>query len=324
MKRVLITGSEGFVGTHLWTELEKNGYEVFGTALQNNFPKGNEKIIQCDITDEQSTSSLLSSLQPDYIVHLAAISSPAMSFKIPRKTLEVNALGTLNLLEVVRSISSFRPRILVVGTSDEYGPVKANQLPVTEASALNPVNPYSISKVAGYFLSKMYSHSYHMNIIYACAFNHTGPGQLQGFLASDVALQIVNIERGIQSNPLLTGNLDTQRDISDVRDVVRAYRLLLEKGISGEKYNICSGRSTPVLNVVEILTGLSSIKIERQIDPLKNRPSDMPIMYGSHQKITGLTGWIPTIPLEQTLKDLLEWYRSQPSKEKISNSVQIK
>lgn len=311
MKKVLITGSEGFVGGHLWIELEKNGYEVFGTTLKDPVLGHTDNVFVCDITKREQLDKLIGDLQPSHIFHLAAQANPYLSYKEPRLTFEVNLLGTLNLLDSVRIIPDYKPRILVVGTSEEYGFVPQDKMPVTEDSSFDPSSPYSVSKLAAYHLCKVYSRSYGMEIVYASSFNHTGPGQNPGLLAPDVAMQIVEIERGLRQQPLLTGNLDTHRDYTDVRDVTRAYRLLIEKGRPGERYNVCSGKSVPTKEVVDILIKLANTKIDQQIDPERNRPSDLPVLYGSHKNITQETGWVPEIPLDQTLKDLLDWYRTK-------------
>lgn len=311
MKRALITGSEGFAGGHLWGELEKNGYEVFGTTLQFRDTDIKKKVFQCDITVKEDLKKVIGHLLPDYIFNMASQAAPSLSFKKPQLTFLVNTIGTANLLDAVREIPDYHPRILLAGSSDEYGIVSEKDMPVTEEQVLNPQNPYSISKVAAYYLMKVYVKSYQMNIIYASSFNNTGPGQLPGFLAPDVADQIIKIENGKQEPVLLTGNVDTFRDYTDVRDVVRAYRLMLEKGVSGERYNICSGKSISTEKIVETLIKNSTVKINHKVDPLRNRPSDMPAIKGSYQKLQKLTGWEPQLPLEQTLKDLLDWYRNR-------------
>lgn len=310
MKRALITGSEGFAGNHLWKELEQNGYEVFGTTLHEPSAEMQNNIFHCDISVKQNIKEVVDNLLPDCIFNLAAIASPSYSFKNPELTIQVNTIGVINLLEVVKEIPEYKPKILLVGSSEEYGVISSEDMPVKEDHSLNPVSPYSASKVASYHLAKIYSRSYGMDIVYACSFNNTGPGQQPGFLAPDVASQIVKIERGKQSPAVLTGNLDTYRDYTDVRDTVRAYRLLMEKGESGQRYNVCSGISVSTKSIVEKLISMSSVGITQEVDQARNRPSDMPIIKGSYKKLNELTGWKPEIPLEKTLKDLLDWHRT--------------
>jgi GDP-4-dehydro-6-deoxy-D-mannose reductase len=310
MKKVLITGSEGFVGGHLWQELETNGYDVYGTVLN---PSSNldQKVVPCDVTNLAETEKLISDLRPDAIFHLAGWSNPSSSFANPQKTIEVNVIGTINLLESIRKITDYRPRIIGIGSAAEFGTVPQDSLPITENTPLNPNSPYGVSKVAAWYVYKQYISTYMMDIVYATPFNHTGPGQLPGFLAPDIASQIILIEKKENEPIIQTGDLSPRRDMLDVRDVVRAYKLLLEKGVSGERYLISSGKSVPVSQVVKTLLSLSKVEITHQIDPKKMRPSDIPDQYGDHQKITSVTDWKPEISLKQTLQDLLDWYREK-------------
>lgn len=311
MKKVLITGSEGFVGQHLWKELESNGYEVYGTSLhapETGLPKN---VFVCDIESQGQLSSVITKAMAEVIVHLAGQPKPGLSFNIPQKTFIVNTIGTINLLEAVRGIENYKPKMLVIGTSEEHGIVSPQDLPITENTPLNPINPYAISKVANWFLAKEYVRSFNFDVVYATPFTHTGPGQNPGFLAPDIASQIVEIEKGNKEPVIMTGDLSSKRDLSDVRDVVRAYRLLLEKGVAGERYIISSGESHPVQEVVDKLISLSTKKIERKLDPSRSRPTDIPDLTGSHTKLTQATGWEPEIPLDKTLQDLLDWYREK-------------
>jgi len=310
-KEALVTGSEGFVGGHLWKELEGNGYEVYGTTLfapESGLPKN---VFECNILEKESLHHLVEDLKPEVVFHLAAQAKIGLSFTHPETTFEINTIGTLNLLEVIKSIKDYHPRILIVGTAEEYGPVDPSKLPVTETSELNPQNPYAISKVANWFLARQYAKSFGFDIIYVTPFNHTGPGQGPGFLAPDVANQIVQIERGEREPVVFTGDLSSKRDFTDVRDVVRAYRLLTETADKGERFIISSGHSVVVKHVVDTLLGLAKVKIEHKIDPTKNRPSEITDQYGSHAKLSQVTGWEPQIPLEKTLSDLLDWYRTR-------------
>lgn len=309
MKEVLITGSEGFVGGHLWSELKNNGYDVSGTTLNKPETGLPENVYVCDIQKQDEIRELIQKIKPSFIVHLAGQPKPGLSFNIPQKTFEINTIGTINLLEAIREIPDYRPRIILAGTSEEHGIVSPENLPITEETPLNPINPYAISKAANWFLAREYVRSFNFDIVYATPFTHTGPGQMPGFLSPDIASQIVEIEKGDKEPILFTGDLSSKRDISDVRDIVRAYRLLLEKGVSGERYIISAGKSLPVEDIVAKLVSMSKVKIELKIDPSRNRPSDIPDLYGSHEKLTQATGWEPEIPLEKTLKDLLDWYR---------------
>ena len=310
MKTVLITGSEGFVGQYLWKELESNGYQVYGTTLLVPEAGLVNNVFVCDIEKQDHLSELISKIRPDIIVHLAGQAKPGLSYKIPQKTFSVNTIGTINLFEAIKNISGYTPRIIMIGSSEEYGNVSVKNLPVSERTSVNPTNPYSISKTANWFLSREYVRAFNFDIVYVTPFNHTGPGQSLGFITTDVSSQIVEIEQGKKKPIVLTGDLSSKRDICDVRDVVRGYRLLIEKGRSGERYIICSGESVLVRDIVDKLISFSKVKIELRLDPSRIRPLDAPNMYGSHEKITGETGWTPEIPLEKTLEDILEWRRA--------------
>ena len=176
MKKVLITGSEGFAGQHLWQELQSHGYDVYGTTLHEPEKGLPEHVSVCDIESQEQLFALISLLKPDAIVHLAGQPKPGLSFNIPQKTFQVNTIGTVNLLEAVRSIAGYKPRLLLVGTSEEHGVVPVEELPITEKSPLNPINPYAISKLANWFLAKEYVRSFGFDIVYATPFTHTGPG----------------------------------------------------------------------------------------------------------------------------------------------------
>jgi len=316
MKKILITGINGFVGPHLVDELHNQGYSIFGLSRTGKGELKNEVVIlKADLTDKIGLFKTVRELKPDAIFHLAAQSKPGYSFKEPEATFEANVGGTINLLECVRGLmnddSSYHPRIIVAGSSEEYGLVSESQLPLMENECFNPVNPYAISKVAVYYLSMMYVRAYKLDIVYAVLFSHVGPGQKQGFIIPDVCKQIVEIEQRKKDPVLMTGDLSVFRDYSDVRDFVRAYVLLLDKGVTGERYNICSGHATKVSEIVDQLISLSTVKIVHSVDPLKVRPTEMPILYGSVEKFHSLTGWKTEIPLAQTLQDSLDWWRGK-------------
>lgn len=312
MKTVLITGSEGFVGQHLWHELETNGYRVIGTSLNPVVANDDRQVITCNILDNDQLKETIASIKADVVFHLAAQAKTGASFDRPQETININTVGTLNLLESVRNVGGdYRPRIFIIGTAEEYGHAEEKDLPIIESSSFRPLNPYAVSKLSNWFLSQIYVKSFGFDIIYPTPFNHTGPGQLPGFLAPDISSQISEIEKSGAEGVLVTGNLDAARDITDVRDVVKAYRLLIDTGISGERYIVCSGKAVPVVEVVNKLISLSKVKINHTIDPKKIRPTDNPILYGSFQKLNQATGWTPEIPLDKTLSDLLDWYRTR-------------
>lgn len=316
MKKILITGINGFVGPHLVRELQGKGYSVYGLSRTGKSELKNEVVIlKGDLLDLKGLYATIGDLKPDAIFHLAAQSKPGYSFKEPQETFQSNVIGTINLFEVVRGmmngVSEYRPRIVVAGSSEEYGLVSQEMLPLVEDAKFNPVNPYAISKVSQYYLSMMYVRAYNLDIVYPVMFSHVGPGQKEGFIIPDVCKQIVEIEQGKKEPILATGDLSVSRDYSDVRDFVKAYVLLLEKGETGQRYNICSGKPTKVAEIVDKLIGLSKTKIEHKVDPSKVRPAEMPILYGSPNKFQELTGWRTEISLDQTLADSLEWWRNK-------------
>lgn len=307
---VFITGREGFMGNWLAKELKGHGYTTSGTSLNEFIGGEKENIFQCDITDQEEIKKLILDRKPAAIVHLAALVKPSEAIKDPEKAFLINLEGTRNIFEAVKAIPDYRPKIIIVGSSEEFGVVSSGT-PVTEETPFAPVNPYGESKLQAWKLAQEYIKKYNLDIVSAISFNHTGPGQATGFIAPDIASQIVDIEKGLKEPILITGNISHKRNLSDVRDVARAYRLLLELGKTGESYLVCADKSVPLLYLVNTLIGLSLIKIEHQIDPNSARPADIFDITASHDKITKETGWQPEIPLEKTLRDLLEWYREK-------------
>ncbi len=316
MKKVLITGINGFVGPYLALELQKGDNSVYGLSREGKSEiKNDVVIVKGNLLDRVGLFKLLTDIKPDVIFHLAAQSKPGYSFKEPQETFESNVIGTINLLECVRGLkndlANYNPRIMMAGTSEEYGLVNENDLPLKESSPFNPANPYAISKVSGYYLTKMYIRSFALDIVYMVLFSHMGPGQREGFIVPDVCKQIVEIEQGKKDPVLSTGTLSVYRDYTDVRDMVKGYVGLMEKGVRGERYNVCSGKAVQMEQLVDILLSLSKKKISHTVDRSRVRPTDMPILYGNYDKLRQLTGWAPEISLEQTLQDCLEWWRNQ-------------
>ena len=314
--KVLITGIAGFVGSHLAELLLKGGDEVFGTRLPGESHenirgiRADLHLSDCDITQLDQLSRLVRRIDPDQIYHLAALSSVGESFSSPLETIGNNIRGTLYLLETVRKLK--RPiKLLVVASSDIYGKVLPKAMPITEATPLLPVSPYGVSKAACDLLAYQYFKSYGVYVIRARAFNHTGPRQRTGFVIPDFASQIAQIEAGLLPSVLKVGNLSSKRDISDVRDVVRAYASLMRKGKAGQAYNICSQRAYSIKNLLNTLRSLSKRKIKVEVDEEKNRPAEIPILLGDNSKIRKTTGWRPRIPLEKTLKDTLDFWRAK-------------
>ncbi len=312
--KVLITGIAGFVGSHLAELLLRKGEDLFGICLPG---EGLENIrdikkdlhlANCDITDFDRLSSVVRKINPDEVYHLAAFSAVGKSFSQPLSVIETNIRGTLYLLEILRN-SRKKPRIVIVGSSDMYGVVKPRDIPITEEKTLLPVSPYGSSKAACDLLAYQFFQSYGVQAIRARAFNHAGPRQGLGFVVPDFASQIAKIEAGILPPVMEVGNLSSRRDISDVRDVARAYRLLMKKGKAGEAYNICSGKAQSIKRVLKTLISLSRKKIREKTDEKKNRPAEIPVLAGDNSKIRRTTGWKPKIPIQTTLTDTLNFWR---------------
>ncbi|MDI6888791.1 MAG: GDP-mannose 4,6-dehydratase [Methanocellales archaeon] len=315
--RVLITGATGFVGSHLIDYLLQMGdIVIFGTKRRRsdmaNVQHNKNKIswIDMDITDSYSVYSALKFSEPDKIFHLAAQSFVPMSWNAPQEVFTTNAIGTVNLLESVRQLD-LDPKIQIAGSSEEYGLVKSDEVPIIEDNLLRPLSPYGVSKVAQDLFAQQYYKSYGMKIIITRAFNHTGPRRGEVFVCSDFSKQIAEIEAGQREPIIHVGNLNAQRDFSDVRDIVRAYWLSLQKCKLGEVYNICSEKSRTIRSVLDLLLSMSKVNIQVRQDPKKMRPSDVEMLQGDCSKFKKQTGWEPEIPFEQTLEDLLNFWRER-------------
>jgi len=266
-------------------------------------------LILSDLRDLSSTRELVERAAPDYIVHLAAQSFVAASWQTPAETLITNAISQMNLFEAIRQLGS-KARFLVIGSSEEYGLVEPDELPIRETNPLRPLSPYAVSKVTQDLMGFQYFKSYGLDIVRARAFNHDGPRRGADFATSSFAKQIAAIELGLQKPVVEVGDLKPSRDFSDVRDIVRGYWDLLERGTAGEVYNLCSGVDWSIERVLSFLLSQSTARgIEIRPDPERFRPSDVPVLRGSFEKIERAVGWRPRIPLEQTLGDLLEYWR---------------
>ncbi|MCK5038832.1 MAG: GDP-mannose 4,6-dehydratase [Thermoplasmata archaeon] len=312
--RILITGATGFVGSHMIDFLLKKGEsEIYATKRRRSdmtnvsHIKNDVTWIDMDLADSHSLFQTLKTTEPDYIFHLGAQSFVPMSWNAPQETFVSNAIGTINLLEAVRQLE-LDSKIQIAGSSEEYGLVTPDETPITEDNPLRPLSPYGVSKVATDLFGRQYHRSYGMDIVVTRAFNHTGPRRGEMFVTSNFAKQVVEIEKGRE--PVIhVGNLDAQRDFSDVRDIVRAYWLALEKGIPGEVYNICSGEAITIKELLNMLLDLSKAEISIKEDPARMRPSDVEVLLGSCTKFKDQTGWAPEIPFEQTLEDIMNYWR---------------
>jgi GDP-4-dehydro-6-deoxy-D-mannose reductase len=312
--RVLITGIAGFVGGHLvdFLAATEPDAELYGFIRPGDpVPAGLEqraRLIVTELEEQASVDAALDRCAPERIVHLAAQASPRLSWTDPDGTMRTNVLGLLHLLEAIRR-RGLTPRVLVVGSAEEYGRVAADELPVREDNALRPLSPYAVSKVAQGYVALQYTLVSSLWTVRTRTFHHTGPGRGEAFAEGSFARQIADIEDGRRPPELLVGNLDMVRDFTDVRDVVRAYWALLEKGQSGEVYNVCSGTGTRLRALVERMLALTKTKIEVRVDPARLRISDTPVLVGDARKIRSATGWEPRIPLEKTLADLIDHAR---------------
>lgn len=318
--RVLITGITGFAGSHLADLLlTEDGIEVFGTlrwrSRRENVEhlEGRVRFLECDLRDRASVDRMLRLARPDRIYHLAAQSFVPASWDAPGDTFITNVVGQVNLLEGVRA-SGLAPRILVAGSSEEYGLVHPEETPIAETNPLRPLSPYAVSKVAQDLLGYQYARSYGMHIVRTRAFNHTGPRRGHVFMTSNLARQVAEIEAGLREPVLEVGNLEARRDFTDVRDMVRAYRLALEHGRAGEVYNVASGRAWSVAEVVGILRDLARVPFSVRQDPARLRPSDVPLLLGDAGRFRRATGWAPAIPFTRTLSDLLDDWRARVSR----------
>lgn len=313
--RALITGAGGFVGDHLCAFLlTHTDWELLGTVyprmVEVERPESRLRLKHADLRDREGVHTLVDEMRPDYIFHLAAQSFVPTSFADPWDTLENNIRGELNLLEAVRR-SGREVRVLVIGSNEEYGAPKPDELPMTEQSPLRPNNPYAVSKVAQDFLGLQYHLSYGLPVVRVRPFNHTGPGQSPRFVIPAFASQIARIDAGLQEPVIKVGNLEVARDFTDVRDIVRAYHLAATRGEPGEVYNLASGQSLSVQELLNTLLSYAQVKIRIERDPDRYRPVDVPIVYGSSEKFHLLTGWEPQIPFEQTLRDTLAYWQEQ-------------
>lgn len=315
-KRALITGVTGFAGSHLAEYLVKENIEVYGIlrwrSKDNNIEKVRTKIRleEADLLDAHSLYSVVEKIRPDFIFHLAAQSYVVSSWASPVNTLEVNIIGSANLFEAVRK-AKLATSIQIACSSEEYGMVFPNEVPIKETNQLRPLSPYAVSKIAMDYLGYQYCKSYGLRVIRTRGFNHTGPRRGEVFAESTFAKQIAEIEKGKREPVVLVGNLDAKRDYTDVRDMVRGYYLAALKGEPGEVYNICSGKAWKIKEVLNFLLSLSKVKVKVKNDPKRMRPSDVPILLGDNTKFIKKTGWKPTIPMEQTLTDLLNYWREE-------------
>jgi len=315
--RVLITGAGGFVGGHLVEYLLGLPGQIAIDAAVLNPPGAHPRLNgrpvaqhQVDLRDSDAVRALVETARPDRVFHLAALADVGASFRNPWATLENNIRVQVNLQEAILQ-SGIPARVLIVSSGEIYGAAGGTTAPIDETYPFEPASPYSVSKVAQDMLGLQYFIAHGMAIIRARPFNHIGPSQRGGFVAADFASQIAAIEAGQRPPVIDVGNLAAERDFTDVRDVVRAYHLLLERGAPGEAYNVCSGAGHSIQSLLDTLLSYSPAAIEVRQDPARMRPSDVPRRVGDARKLRAATGWAPEIPFERTLLDILnDWRQS--------------
>lgn len=316
--KVLVTGVTGFAGSHLvdYILAKKPGTEITGIqrwrSRTENIEHFNDKIrlVECDLRDASSVRDVLDDERPEWIFHLAAQSFVPTSWTAPTESLVTNIIGQLNIFEAVKKLG-IKPRIQLACSSEEYGLVLENELPIRETNPLRPLSPYAVSKVGQDMLGYQYWMSFRIPVVRTRGFNHEGPRRGPVFVCSDFAKQIADIEKGRRPPVVRVGNLDARRDFTDVRDVVRAYWMALEKGEPGEVYNIASGRCWTIREMLDLLLGMTTAKIKVESDPSRMRPSDVPVLLGDASKFRDRTGWAPEIPFERTMSDLLAYWRER-------------
>jgi len=316
--KALITGITGFAGSHLAEYLLSQNVEVIGSSrprspMDNLTPEvlKNITLIECELRDNVATRSLLKETRPDWIFHLAAQSFVPTSWISPADTLSNNIIGQLNIFEALKDLKLTDTRVQIACSSEEYGLVHEDELPIKETNPLRPLSPYAVSKVAQDMLGYQYFKSYGLPVFRTRAFNHTGPRRGEIFVSSTFAKQLAMIEKGLQPPVIKVGNLDARRDFTDVRDTVRAYVEVVKGAEPGEVYNIATCTAIPIRELLDMILGMSDRKVNVETDPARLRPSDVPVLMGDYTKLREKVGWEPRIPLRKTLEDLLNYWRAR-------------
>jgi len=316
--KILITGISGMVGSHLaeyiladHPDVDLHGLIRWRSPLDHLVAiKDRIALHYADLRDLNSLIVVIKKVQPDWIFHLAAQSFVTTSFDAPVDTLSTNVIGTTNLLDALR-ITGIDAKVHVCSSSEVYGQVLAQEVPITESNPFRPASPYAVSKVGEDMIAFQYFLSYGIRTVRTRMFTHTGPRRGDVFAESAYAKQIVEVEYGLRKNPILVGNLDSIRTFADVRDAVRAYWVLMEKCPPGEVYNIGGNRTMTLRDMLDILKGMATCHIDHVVDPGLLRPSDVTLQIPDTSKFNAATGWEPRIPFEETLKNILDFYRSR-------------
>ena len=313
----LIIGGAGFVGAYLVRHLKNDlGQDVVVTKMPREQVKvdgvdmNSIQVCDLDILQKESIAALFREIRPDYIYHLAAQSSVSVSWKNPALTVDVNVKGGVNILEALRELED-KPRVLFIGSGEEYGHILPGETPIKEGNVPRPGNIYAATKVCQNMLAKIYADAYGLDVMMVRAFNHIGPNQLPLFVVADFCKQVAEIEAGNREPVMKVGNLSAKRDFTDVRDVVRAYALLMKSGCAGETYNIGSGHAIAIEDILKCILDHSSVEIRVEGDPERLRPVDVPIIEADTTKVYEATGWKPEISLEQTIRETLDYWRTK-------------
>jgi GDP-4-dehydro-6-deoxy-D-mannose reductase len=316
--KALITGITGFAGSHLAEYLLSQDVEVVGSArprspMDNLTPETLKKIIliECELRDNVAARSLIKETRPDWVFHLAAQSFVPTSWISPADTLSNNIIGQLNIFEALKDLKLSGTRVQIACSSEEYGLVLENELPIKETNPLRPLSPYAVSKVAQDMMGYQYFKSYGIQVFRTRAFNHTGPRRGEIFASSTFAKQLAAIEKGVQAPTIKVGNLDAKRDFTDVRDTVRAYVETVKGAEPGEVYNIATCKAISMKELLDTLLSMTKKEVRVEIDPARLRPSDVPVLMGDYSKLKEKVGWEPRIPIKKTLEDLLNYWRER-------------
>lgn len=313
----MIIGAAGFVGSYLSNCLHQEfGMEVVATKLPHEMLKGMDEaeVFDLNIMNKDDIVELLLSVRPDYIFHLAAQSSVSVAWKNPGLTVDVNIKGSLNVLDAVRELY-YKPRILMIGSGEEYGHIRPGETPIKEDNHLRPGNIYAATKACQNMISSIYAQAYDMELMMVRAFNHIGPNQAPLFVVADFCKQVAEIEKGLREPVMYVGNLAAQRDFTDVRDVVRAYALLMKKGQAGQTYNVGSGHAIAIRQILDMIIAESSADIKVEVDQNKIRPVDVPIIEADTTLLKTTTGWEQKILLQQTVRETLDYWRARVGEE---------
>lgn len=321
--RALITGINGFAGSHLAEHLlAATDHEVWGVAragMPALPPLANKaQTVDVDLLDRPAVDNLIRDVRPELVFHLAAQAHVPTSWNDPATTLTTNVLMQLNLCQAIHA-AGIHPRILVVSTGEVYGAVEPGDIPINEDVPLRPVNPYAVSKAAQDLLAYQQHRAHRLQIVRVRPFNHTGPRQTDGYAPTAFAHQVARIEAGLQPPVVKVGNLDAERDLSDVRDIVRGYAMLAERGDAGAVYNMGSGRAVAMRTVLDLLLNMSTTAIHVEPDPARMRPVDVPVIVADTGRARTHTGWQPQIPLQQTLRDVLDDWRERVHNQQLPN-----